>query len=185
MKQGQAPLRFAPATRLRDFGRILIQREWNVKSTHSPKLASADRCGFTLIEMMIVLAILSIIAATIFARIYELDDDAEKEVMRFNQGELQKQIDLYKLQHRGSAPNLIDAGLPQLVQATNAAGEIGPPGPAYPFGPYVQGGKLPHNPVLCSNEVEAVNDFPPPGGGSTAGWFYKQSTGQIAANEEK
>ena len=147
--------------------------------------ATVARRGFTLVEMMIVLAILAIIAATIFARIFELDDDAERKVMRFNQRALEKQIDMYKLQHRGAAPDLIDAGLPQLVQATNAAGDVGPSGPLYPFGPYLEGGKLPRNPVLYSNEVLAVNEFPPAVAGSKAGWFYKQSTGQIAANEEK
>lgn len=141
------------------------------------------RTAFTLIEVLIVVVIMAILAAVIIPQFASSTSDAKRSALEFNMHTLRSQIELYRI-HHGSFPTIINGDLPQLYNATNAAGEIGTPGPDYPYGPYITG-QLPVNPYNNSNKVVAVAT---PGQKPTAvvaggaGWQYDATTGAIWPN---
>ncbi len=140
------------------------------------------RAAFTLVELLIVVTIIGILAAAVIPQFTSSTDDAREGTLAFNEHELQKILNLYMVQHGGTAPMVVKASLPQLLSGTNVSGEIGASGPSYPFGPYLQGSEMPMNPVVESNTVLSVAKFPPAVKGGSAGWFYHEPTGQIMAN---
>jgi prepilin-type N-terminal cleavage/methylation domain-containing protein len=140
------------------------------------------RSAFTLVEVLIVVVIMAILAATLLPQMGSTTEDASKNAVEYDLHVLRRQIEQYKLHHRGEPPALVAGGLPQLISATDESGTIGAPGPAFPFGPYVYGESLPVNPLTGSSAVTATAVFPPvafTGGG----WLYYESTGQIAADQ--
>lgn len=149
----------------------------------SRKRCIGSRQAFTLIEVLIVVVIMAILAAVIIPQFSTATSDAKRSALEFNTHTLRSQIELYKV-HHGSYPAISNNDLPQLWQATNAAGEIGTPGPNYPYGPYLTSG-IPANPYNNSNKVVAVAT---PGQAPTAvvaggaGWQYDATTGNIYPN---
>lgn len=141
-----------------------------------------NRAGFTLIEVLLVVVIMAVLAAVILPQFTDCSNDAKSSSLKHNLYILRAQIEMYKLSHAGTVPTLQNGTLAQLVNATDASGAIGTPGPKYPFGPYVAGGLFPLNPVDQKNTVEATSVFPPTAATATGGWLYYQPTGQIAAN---
>lgn len=149
----------------------------------STKHRSGPRKAFTLIEVLIVVVIMAILAAVIIPQFSSATSDAKRSTLEFNTHTLRSQIELYRV-HHGSYPTISNSDLPQLWQATNAAGDIGTPGPSYPYGPYLTTG-IPANPYNNSNKVVAVAT---PGQKPTAvvsggaGWQYDETTGNIYPN---
>lgn len=149
----------------------------------STKHRSGPRKAFTLIEVLIVVVIMAILAAVIIPQFSSATSDAKRSTLEFNTHTLRSQIELYRV-HHGSYPTISNGDLPQLWQATNAAGDIGTPGPSYPYGPYLATG-IPANPYNNSNRVVAVAT---PGQRPTAvvaggaGWQYDETTGNIYPN---
>lgn len=135
--------------------------------------------GFTLVEVLIVVVILAILAATVIPQFATSTTDAKESALKFNLHSLRSQIELYKLHHQGNAPTITGGTLPQLTSATNANGEIGPAGASYPYGPYIMTA-LPPNPITGSSVVTATTTFPPTAESGAGGWLYHQATGQIA-----
>ena len=140
------------------------------------------RCGFTIVEVLIVVVIMTIIAAAVIPLMSSSTDDARQSTLEYNLHALQKQIDLYKIQHLGNAPVVVDESLPQLLSSTDENGKIGS-GKGYPFGPYMQGNELPINPVAGSNAVKAVATDRTVIQSWRGGWLYQESTGLIMPNE--
>ena len=144
------------------------------------------RKAFTLIEVLIVVVIMAILAAVIIPQFAASTSDAKRSALEFNVHTLRSQIELYRIQH-GQYPKITNNDLPQLYNATNAAGDIGTPGPNYPYGPYLAN-QLPVNPYNNSNKVIAVTT---PGQKPTAaisgdyGWQYDESTGSIWPNNSE
>jgi general secretion pathway protein G len=141
-------------------------------------LRSDRRLGFTLIEISIVVAIVAVLAATVIPHFSSSADDAEDRVVRHNIQVLRLQIDLYKLDHKGGAPDG-SGDLAQLVSATDVDGNIGAAGPVLCCGPYI--GSIPENPYTLSAKVRLYEGStpPPPSGAPDAGWIYQPSTGGI------
>lgn len=137
--------------------------------------------GFTLIEVLIVVVIMAVLAATIIPQFSSSTTDAKTSTMQFNLHTLRSQIELYKLDHAGAVPALTNSALPQLTSATDASGNIGAQGPAFPKGPYIQG-NFPANPFDGKNTVTATAVFPPTATTTDGGWLYYAATGQIAPN---
>ncbi len=136
------------------------------------------RLGFTLIEISIVVAIVAVLAAAVIPQFSSSTEDAKDCVVRNNIRVIRLQIDLYKLNHKGGAPD--GAGnLAQLISATDADGNIGTAGPVFCFGPYVA--SIPANPYTLSDKVRLYegSGMPSPSGAPDAGWFYQPSTGAI------
>lgn len=140
------------------------------------------RTGFTLIEVLIIVVILAVLAATIIPQFWNSDGDAKEGTLKFNLHTLRNQIQLYRAQHEGACPEIADGALPQLISPTDAAGRIGA-GDAYPIPPCLTGG-LPLNPLNNSAVVIQATAVPPTGELGNAGWIYDAATGQIWANNK-
>jgi prepilin-type N-terminal cleavage/methylation domain-containing protein len=139
------------------------------------------RSGFTLIEVLIVVVIMAILAATIIPQFSSSTEDAKASSLKFNLHTMRAQIELYKLHHGGDVPAITGTTLPQLTASTDMSGQIGTTGPNYPYGPYIQG-QLPPNSFDGKNTVTATANFPPTAATAAGGWFYHVATGRIAAN---
>jgi general secretion pathway protein G len=139
--------------------------------------------GFTLIEVLIVVVIMAVLAATVIPQFANSTSDAKLSSLKFNLHTLRAQIELYKVHHDQTAP-VVDGTtgtFAQLLNATNAAGTTGAPGPGFPFGPYILN-EIPRNPFTNSNAIRTVASWPPAASGS-GGWVYYPLTGQIAADD--
>ena len=137
------------------------------------------RSGFTLIEVLIVVVIMAVLAATIIPQFSSSASDAKTSAAKFNLQSLRSQIELYKLHHNGALPTLTGGSLPQLISATDVNGNVGTTGPSFPYGPYMVNG-LPMNSFTNSNTVTAITTSPPTAAsGSNGGWLYNTTTGQI------
>jgi len=142
------------------------------------------RRGFTLIEVLIVVVIMAVLAATIIPQFTSSTRDAQNSSVKFNAHALRSQIELYKAHHLGNLPKLENDSLPQLLKATDASGNLGDvkPDASHPFGPYLD--DIPVNPF---NNLKTVTSVPNPGtpptkGTGASGWQYDQTTGGIWPN---
>ena len=143
---------------------------------------SPNRNAFTLIEVLIVVIIMAVLAATIIPQFSQSTDDAKLSAVDFNMHTMQTQIEMYRFQHNGDYPAL-DSIVDQLTKATNVNGGL--TGDTR-FGPYMQ--EIPNNPYNESNEIVSVaTPGTEPTGtveGGTAGWQYDQTTGRIYPNHD-
>ena len=143
------------------------------------------RSGFTLIEVLIVVVIMAVLAATIIPQFSASTDDAKISTQQFNTHTLRAQIEMYKI-HHNEYPKITDGKLPQLTSSTNDAGTIGT-GDGFPYGPYITG-ELPNNPYNNDNTVVAVatpGTVPTAKVGTTGGWQYDVTTGGIWPNNSE
>ena len=104
-----------------------------------------NRSAFTLVEVLIVVVIMAILAATIIPQFTDSTKDAKASTSRFNLHTLRSQIELYKAHHNGAVPD----PLTNLTVSTDADGAT--PGE---FGPYVR--EIPANPYVNLNSVTAT-----------------------------
>src|SRR6187549_1217683 len=98
------------------------------------------RAGFTLVEVLIVVVIMAILAATIIPQFTDSTKDAKSSTVKFNLSTLRSQIQLYRTQHNGLNPA---ATLVELTKTTDVSGAQGT-GANYPYGPYLR--QIPVNP---------------------------------------
>lgn len=151
-------------------------------------LDRATRKGFTLVEVLIVVVILGILAATVLPQFTSATEDAKESALKQNLQQIRSQIDLYRFQHNGLVPaqgSTVPADLLEAMLLTSEAdgsttGTLAPQFNigTHPFGPYLLG-QFPPNPFNGHNTVSIsttkVND------GAT-GWWYNSTTGEIRAN---
>ncbi|MBA4018203.1 MAG: redox-sensing transcriptional repressor Rex [Pirellula sp.] len=137
-------------------------------------LKAQKRGGFTLVEVLIVVVIMAILAATIIPQFSDSTKDAKSNTSKFNLHTIRSQIELFKSQHDGKVP----ASLDDLTKKTNTAGTVGTTS-AFPYGPYLQ--ELPANPFTGSQTVSAASSNPPTAatGSATAGWLYHAASGGV------
>jgi general secretion pathway protein G len=139
---------------------------------------SAARGGFTLIEVLMVVAVLAIIAGVVVPQVSTVIDDAKNGAMLRDVRELTMAIERYRWEHNGP-PDLLQGGaLIQLTQKTDADGNVGT-GPQYVFGPYAIA--MPPNAFNGISRVFRVNTAPPDNLSSRVGWVYHPASGQIWA----
>jgi type II secretion system protein G len=129
------------------------------------------RGGFTLIEVLIVVVIMAVLAATIVPQFTNSSKDARESSVKFNLHTLRNTLQMYKLHHMGIMPTGAN-NLDQLTGATNQTGTVGAEGPSFPYGPYIQD-ELPTNPFTNSNKVTLFTGtgLPSASGASDAGWI--------------
>ncbi len=142
--------------------------------------AKKSRAAFTLIEILIVVVIMAVLAATIIPQFSSSTNDAKVSTLKFNLFTLRSQMELYKLHHLGATPDGTN-NLAQFTSPTDVNGNIGTtPGPTFPYGPYCQNA-IPVNPFTGSNTVTVFSGTgtPSASGSTTAGWIYQPSTGMI------
>jgi general secretion pathway protein G len=134
------------------------------------------RAAFTLIEVLIVVVIMAILAATVIPQFSSSTKDAQESSVKFNAHTMQSQIELYKLYHEGKYPSLAKFA-DQLTKPTNSQGTPGEAGPQYPLGPY-----MPEIPINAIDNLNTVKAGTGGDGDSTSGWQYDETTGRIWPN---
>jgi prepilin-type N-terminal cleavage/methylation domain-containing protein len=95
------------------------------------------RCsGFSLIEVLIVVVIMAILAATIIPLFSSSTKDARTSTVMINVQALRSPIELYRAEHLTTYPTITNNTLPQLTSATDVNGNVGT-GAAFTYGPYI------------------------------------------------
>lgn len=137
--------------------------------------------AFTLIEVLIVVVIMAVLAATVIPQFASSTADAKQSAVKFNTHTLRSQIELYKIHHGAYPDDLTGDSLPQLLIKTDAAGDPSDDGP---FGPYLDG-DIPANPFDNSNKVTSTDEeAPTTHTGTLGGWQYNPTTGGIWPNHD-
>jgi general secretion pathway protein G len=106
-----------------------------MKATHrTARMRNPRRSGFTLMEILIVLAILAVIIGLVLPNFLGAQGDANKKVAMMAVNGVEKAADMYAAQHDGDFPQSIDAMLSNPGQDPKWAG------------PYLDKGKVPVDP---------------------------------------
>jgi prepilin-type N-terminal cleavage/methylation domain-containing protein len=136
------------------------------------------RSGFTLIEVLIVVVIMAVLAATIIPQFASSTKDAQTSTVNFNATTLRSQIELYRANHLQAYPTITNYALPQLTSTTDINGNIGT-GAAFTYGPYLA--TVPSNPFSNLNTIGPVPTpgTPPTTGDGKYGYVYDVTTGNI------
>ena len=132
------------------------------------------RSAFTLIEVLIVVVIMAILAATIIPQFTDSTKDAKTSTAKMNIATLRAQIQLYRTQHTGLNPS---ATLIELTKTTDINGDYSTTGPTYVYGPYLR--QIPVNPFTNSATVTTVASDLTAAPAGTGGWIYNPTTGNI------
>ncbi len=149
--------------------------------------------GFTLVEVMIVIALLGILAAVIVPTLQGHTVSARESAVKDCLMTIRTQIEFYRMQHDGITLGYIGSNPIsvlllelQLTATTTSTGSPSPSKvPAAPFlyGPYIR--KLPENPFNNRTDIAYVNvatAFSDAVDGTTCGWLYKKETAEFVVN---
>jgi type II secretion system protein G len=85
-----------------------------------------SRRGFTLIEILIVVVILGILGALVYPHFANARGEAADKAARTQLQGLRAQIELYKIQHGGTLPDLITDWTPMINKHTHNGKTLGP-----------------------------------------------------------
>jgi general secretion pathway protein G len=140
------------------------------------------RNAFTLIEVLIVVIIMAVLAATIIPQFSSSTKDAKESNLKFNLHTLRSQIEMYKEHHLGKYPPAAtsDDFAKQMTQKSKQDTTLDTNGA---YGPYVTG-EIPANPLNSSNAVAILSGDTEPTGatGGTEGWQYNPTHGWFYPN---
>jgi general secretion pathway protein G len=160
------------------------------------RTAAASRAGFTLIEILIVVAILGILAAIVVPELSSASRQAREGVMKDDVRFMREQITRYMIQHDDDLPGYPPGGdtlttvpseanfVDQMTRYTDIlSNSSGAYSNTYRFGPYLT--KIPENPLSSNNGVHVVANgapIPAPDLSQPYGWIYKPETMQFMPN---
>lgn len=145
------------------------------------------RRGFSLVEILIVVAILGILAAIVLPEYQSHTQQAKEAAAKDNLRILRQQIEFYTAQHNGLAPGYIGANpvpsfmIPnQMLYYTSVIGQpAATKSDGFPYGPYLS--KMPENSFNKRATIITLADaepFPDSASGSF-GWIYKPAAKEI------
>lgn len=141
--------------------------------------ATSRRNAFTLIEVLIVVIIMALLAATIIPQFSTSTTDAKKSSLSFNLHTMRSLIEMYKVHHNAKPPEFAKFA-DQMTKATDITGAT--TGTNLIYGPYLQG-QIPANPFNGLNTlVEFTTTTDPTGPSGTGGWLYNATTGNFFPN---
>ena len=141
--------------------------------------------GFTLVEIMIVLAVLAILVLAVIPEYGTASQEARESSLATNLQTLTRQIELYRLEHGGKLPNIDHANrddrstgrfVQRLTSRTDAVGRVAAAGD---YGPYLM--EWPANPfsdTAVATKILFGTDATSPRDGTT-GWYYNTKTGAL------
>ena len=149
--------------------------------------------AFTLVEVMIVVALLGILAAVILPTMHGHTVSARESAVKECLMTMRTQIELYKMHHKGVPPGYVNGSTAssillqhQFTATTAIDGAVSTsktPTSNYPYGPYIK--KLPENPFNHRTDIAyvgAATAFSDAVDGTTCGWLYKRETGEFVIN---
>ena len=100
------------------------------------------RAGFSLVEVIITVLILSILAMVVIPRVNNASTDARDAALVSDLRLLRQQIEVYKCEHRGRSPHVKPNGTPdnvnligRLMGRTDEDGTLNPAGKCGPYVP--------------------------------------------------
>ena len=143
--------------------------------------------GFTLVELIIVVTILSILAAIVLPEFQGHASESKESAAKSSLHTVRAQIELYKMQHDGLAPGYMGGiqATPTVLEyqftgtssITGMAVSSKTPSGSYVYGPYLM--KIPANPfnnlATITMVSAATTDFSTVADDSS-GWLYQKET---------
>lgn len=143
------------------------------------------RNAFTLIEVLIVVIIMAVLAATIIPQFSTSTEDAKESSLKFNLHTIRSQIEMYKVHHNGKVPTLDDFE-DQMTKPTDIDGAT--EGTNLDYGPYFQG-EVPVNPFNNFNTLTDTTATDETAAAAavdgTTGWLYNETTGNFFPNNSE
>lgn len=135
------------------------------------------RAGFSLIELVIVIAILGILAAVAVPRMSRGAAGATSSRLRTDLATMRSALELYYAEHNNTYPALADFENALVSQYSDAAGNLNATKTGvFIYGPYLK--EIPTiqvGPRAGSNGVAAAD-------AAGVAWLYNETTGVITAN---
>ncbi len=131
---------------------------------------SAEKKGYTFVEIIIVVVILAILAALVVPRLGGASTDPDLAALAATLQMVRTQLQYYKLQHKDTFPSLAD-WQEQMLGKTKSSGRSWDGGSC---GPYLL--QVPVNPLDGSRNIS-------PGQDGSGGWSYDQTTGEFSSND--
>jgi general secretion pathway protein G len=151
------------------------------------------RTAFTLVELILVVAILGILAAVVFPQFTAHAKTARESAAKDTLRTMRVQIELYKMEHNGVPPGYINGAEAavvflqlQFTGTTKLNGDVSAatvPAGDYKYGPYIK--NLPKNPFNGLTNIAYVAQataFAAAADGSSSGWLYKKETAEFKLN---
>jgi len=130
--------------------------------------------GFTLVEILIVVIILGILAAIVIPQFTNASTNARVSSTVSQLQSLRSQIQLYKLQHNDTLPDLVANQWSQFMNKSDVTGST-TASSGLNFGPYLE--SVPSNPLNNFSAVAAA-------AAASTGWVYDKTTGDIKATNQ-
>lgn len=158
----------------------------NLMNGRHPTTRRIDR-AFTLVELLIVVMILGILAATVIPQFADATDDTKDSVLAEDLRRIRDAIERYMLEHNGRPPSIKENGTRDaqsdnfIARLTGKTDKLGKIDAAGAYGPYLR--NWPPNPhaTNVANAATVKINLATAGTGNQ-GWHFNQITKLFSAN---